>query len=153
MANCDLCGTEAQLVSAVVEGTMLNVCKECSRFGNVVKVSPARHLTKEKAKKIIEEPEEVEVITKDYSSRIKNTREKLGIKQEDLARKINEKESLIHKIESGRIKPNMAVAKKLESALKIRLVETYIENAERKVNMRDENLTIGDLINVKQRKR
>ena len=118
-----------------------------------MKVSPARHLTKEKAKKIIEEPEEVEVITKDYSSRIKNTREKLGIKQEDLARKINEKESLIHKIESGRIKPNMAVAKKLESALKIRLVETYIENAERKVNMRDENLTIGDLINVKQRKR
>ena len=42
----------------------------------------------------------LQVIVDDYAEKIKNAREKLGLKQKDFAKKINLKESLIHKIET-----------------------------------------------------
>lgn len=148
--NCDLCGIDTDLMPASVEGTILNVCRKCSRFGKVLRIQTKRE---EKPRRIIKEPEEVDIIAKDYSSIIKNARENLGMRQEDLARKINEKESLIHRIESGHAEPNMAFAKKLENALNIKLIEAYREGEKKNINIKEEGLTIGDLIKIKQRKR
>jgi ribosome-binding protein aMBF1 (putative translation factor) len=45
----------------------------------------------------------------------------MGLSQEDLGRKINEKPSVISHLETGSMKPSDALARKLEHALKIEL--------------------------------
>jgi putative transcription factor len=57
----------------------------------------------------------------DYMKEIKSARELLGLSQDELGRKINEKPSVIGHLETGRLKPDDALARKLEHFLKIEL--------------------------------
>jgi putative transcription factor len=57
----------------------------------------------------------------DYSAAIKGARESLGITQEELGKKINEKPSMIGHLEVGSMKPDDLLARKLEHFLKIQL--------------------------------
>ena len=154
MPNCDLCGRETErLVDAIVEGAMLSVCEHCSRFGHVVVVEKPEVVEKKPEKKIIvEEKEELELIVQDYAERIKKARENLSLKQKQLASNIGEKESMIHKLESGHIKPSIVLAKKLENFLKIKLIEKYEEPKEKELDFEDREITIGDLIKIKKKK-
>ena len=61
------------------------------------------------------------ILREDYSKVIKNARELLGIKQDELGMKISEKPSVISHLEAGSIKPTDALARKLEHFLKIEL--------------------------------
>jgi len=58
----------------------------------------------------------------DYNKMIKQAREKLGLSQEQLGHKINEKPSVIKLLESGKLKPDDLLARKIEHALKLRLL-------------------------------
>lgn len=60
-------------------------------------------------------------LREDYSKAIKSAREMLGITQEELGRKINEKPSVISHLEVGSMKPEDVLARKLEHFLKIEL--------------------------------
>jgi len=149
---CDMCGKEARLFQTKIEETMLNVCKECSRFGKVV--APVKVEIKAKLRKkavIEEEPEKniVLVIVEDYAQRIKQARESLGVKQEDFAKKINEKESVIHKIETGHFEPSIGLAMKIEKALRIKLIEHYEEEHSKRSKIKEDTFTIGDLLKSK----
>jgi len=65
--------------------------------------------------------EELE-LKEDYYKVIKQAREKLGLSQEALGRKINEKPSVIKLLESGKLKPDNMLARKLEHFLKVQLL-------------------------------
>ena len=60
-------------------------------------------------------------IAEDYGMKIKEARERAGLKQTELAQKINEKQSLLRKIEHEEILPTDEVRKKIERILKITL--------------------------------
>ena len=155
-----MCGKETEeLFLAEVEGTRLKVCKECAKFGHVIKrISGINKDTKEKGNKgyagrreqrtVIAEKqtETIEAISSDYANRIKKAREKLGLTQKDFAGKINEKRSVIHNLEAGHFEPNLELAKKLEHALKIKLIEEYEEKAVDIKKEKTGGLTIGDLV-------
>ena len=151
MSRCDLCGKEKDLVIALIENTELNVCKNCSKFGKVKR--KANIFTPiQKSKKIEKEPEEevTERIIKGYGKLIKDAREKLNLKQEEFAKKINEKVSLIHNIESEHHELSIKLAQKIEKFLKIKLIEeTKLENPEFKTT-KSERFTIGDIIKPKK---
>ncbi len=147
MPNCDLCGREGNLTQAIVEGSLLNVCENCAKFGKVIVIKKETK-PKQEAKQIKKTPEIINVIDEDYHSKIKQAREKLGLKQEELAQKINEKVSVIHKLETGHLQPTLLIARKLEKVLNISLVKLYQEENE-KVDFKDTKLTIGDLAKVK----
>ena len=70
--------------------------------------------------------------------------------QKDLAMKLNEKESIIHSIESGRMEPELSLAKKLETFLKINLIETVDESAGKQAKVGKTSLTIGDMLKFKK---
>lgn len=151
---CELCGKLTDnLMEAIVEGAIVSVCKFCSNFGHVIPVQ--KELKQELPKRNIiikKEPEEFEIITKNYAQKVKQTRENLNLKQEELAQKIAEKVSVIHKIESGRLRPSLALARKLEHFLNIKLIEKYKEEKSEIINFKDSSLTIGDLLKYKKKK-
>ena len=146
MADCDICGEERELLNAIVEGSLLNVCESCSKFGNVIVVS---HPKKEEKPIKRSSVEVINVIKPDFPTLIKEAREKLNLKQKDLALRINEKDSVIHKLETGSFQPTILLARKLERELKIDLVEIYQETHET-INLKDNQLTIGDLLKLRK---
>src|SRR3989344_9323561 len=122
MTACELCGAETSLSRAIVEGTLLEVCKKCSTYGNIIPLqplkpsTPPRHIT-------LEEPRDY--IVPHYAYLIKQAREQKGWKQQELASHLQEKESLIQHIESGNMTPPFDIALKLQQLLAIKLVVTY----------------------------
>jgi len=155
---CDLCGESGKMYKVEIEGSRVVVCESCAKYGKVLheikeKDAPKRKEVNE-TREIQKGPEKIQLIVKDYSSKIKNAREKKEIKQEDFAKMINEKESLLHQLESGKMEPSMALAEKLQKALGIKLIEEIIlEPEEKKDGMKPRSgpMTLGDIINLKKR--
>jgi len=149
-----MCGAESFLVKAEIEGTELKVCKNCARFGKVVNRFPdkKKNFGKSFVKSRPEEPKSVEMIVEDYSKILKSAREQKGLKQEELAKLVKEKESIIHHMESGEFKPSIFLAKKLEKFLHVKLIEQY-EETHAVVGGKSGSgaTTIGDLIKIKKR--
>ena len=150
--NCEMCGKETELFNATVEGVNMKVCKRCAGHGKILakarpKVVPRR--IQRSAKPAQPEVEIVEVVFEDFAKRIRDARTKSGMTQKEFARKINEKESLLHKMETGGFKPSLPLAKKLEKVLKIILIE---KREEEKLVMpkgkKGGALTIGDLLDI-----
>jgi|SRR3989344_3539404 len=146
---CDLCGRHDRLTEAIIEGSMLSVCGNCAGFGKIVAIPKNKEVRDVPRRKIAIE-RETEIIVANYSKLVKEAREKLGLKHEELAKNIAEKESVIHRLESGLLQPPIDLARKLEQALKIRLVAVYKEAKEKAIDLSDSSLTIGDLLKMKK---
>jgi len=158
MSSCELCGRKPSVYDCVIEGTKMKVCEDCSRFGAVKGKSNVKVVVQEAKKPVSKGPEYLFV--KGYGLMVKNARERLGLKQEDFAKNINEHKSLIHQVESEHIKPSIVFARKLERALHIKIVEEMkSEDEEAQKDSatrpgsrnRSEGLTFGDMITVKKK--
>lgn len=127
MTDCEMCGkTNIQPIKVEVEGVKMTICKACAPYGKRIATStankrPRTFFTKSRTRP--SNPDENKRIVKNYSFLIKETREQKNLKQEDFAKKINEKESLLHKVESGHIKPSFRLARKIGRFLHINLIE------------------------------
>jgi putative transcription factor len=94
--------------------------------------------------------EETYDLVADYSKLIKEARAAREWKQETLAAKINERTSVINKLERGDIRPDDALVKKLEKELGIVMKEKVpVIKPESKATGGKE-LTLGDLIKMKK---
>ena len=155
MIACEMCGKKvSNLKTVLIEGSMLNVCPNCARFGKPVKpeiaatsVEIAQRLElREKRLRTKNVFENIEnELVDDYARKIRNARTKMNLTPEELGKKINEKKTIITKIESGSMKPDESLIKKLEITLNIKLMEkTKTEKVETKKT--GGGLTIGDLI-------
>lgn len=150
--QCEMCGKEQEFLKrAKIDGSIMRVCESCANFGKTI-LEPREFIAKKK--KFEEDIEPTEFIAEDYSSKIRDAREKLGLTQEELAKKLAEKVSIIHKLESGHFEPGIELARKLENFLKIKLVLTDSEELEikEKQDHKSSPLTIGDLIKEKLEK-
>jgi len=147
-----MCGKKTEdLFEAIVEGSMLSVCKNCSKHGNVIRVLQApKEISAEFKRERVSSEDPVEVIVEDYTGVIKKAREKMKLTQEQLAKDVGERESVIHQTESGKMKPNFSLAKKLNVYLKINLIEKAekidVKKDKKDIDFEDKTLTIGDLL-------
>lgn len=144
-----MCGTESgKLMTAIVEGVELNLCSNCASFGKVVNKPSSRSISKRRIAVQKKERELVLVVNQDFARIIREKRERMGLKQKEFAKFLNEKESLIPKIESGTYVPPISMARKLEKQLGIELVEQQkIEPQELKSKKTE--FTIGDMIKTR----
>jgi putative transcription factor len=138
---CEMCGKDVEMLTRTrVEGSVLNVCADCSRFGVVLTPpapatppgapargsaapGPGRALPRGRSleeRDLYKELPEMELAS-DWPKRIRTAREKLTWTPEDLGKKLNEKKSVVLKIESGNFHPPDAMVRKIERLLKIRL--------------------------------
>ena len=154
--NCELCGSEGRLYKIKIEGTELNVCRSCAKHGKIIS-SIAEPLPETKQKKFLpkEEPQEevIQIIVPDFSEKIRKKREQLNLNQKDFAKKLSEKESVIHKLETGVLEPSIKLAGKLEHLLGIKLIEEQTAAYQKAETTKTEEVTIGDLIKIKTRKK
>jgi putative transcription factor len=145
---CDMCGNTTANLKAEIEGVMMDVCKNCVKYGKVQQkprlIFTKRHSQRQK------KPEFVERLVENYGHLIKSAREKRGYKQEEFARMLNERESIMQKIEAGKQRPSIALAQKLQRMLKITLIErTQMKKEENMQKSAKGPLTIGDLMQKK----
>jgi len=150
--QCDLCGSNSELFRAEIEKTLMNVCKRCLKFGRQIRTENKFNINNI-INKIKSREEEIFILKEDYNILLKLGRERLGLSQEDLAKKLNEKLSLIQKVENKEIKPNDNLIKKLEGFFNIKLTENYREENRTRINLRNQTLTIGDLLRLKNNKK
>ena len=155
MIACEMCGKKvSNLKTVLIEGSMLNVCPNCARFGKPVKpeiaatpVEIAQRLElREKRLRTKNVFENIEnELVDDYAKKIRDARTKMNLTPEELGKRINEKKTVITKIESKSMRPDENLIKKLETTLNIKLTEkTKTEKVETKRTGGE--LTIGDLI-------
>jgi putative transcription factor len=77
----------------------------------------------------------------------------MGWSREDLAEKVYEKVSVIGRVESGKMVPDIKLARKLEKILNVSLLEKVEdENLEDKGSQRIRGATIGDIAFIKKNK-
>lgn len=129
-----------------MEDTILEVCEDCLKYGELIETKPIRM---EKFKEIPIVKEEEIVIIDNYGKKIIEAREKIKLAREEFAKKINEKESVIKRVENEEMKPDDKLAEKIEKFLEIKLRVPYeIKKIETKPIKGE--LTIGDVVEVEQ---
>lgn len=123
--KCELCGATiyGRVQTIEVDGAILSVCDKCARFGEKVVLRQSPPV--KRSTMVTREPmfDENLVVSEDYYILIKKAREALGLTQEELGRKLGEKTSVISKLETGKLKPSIPLAKKIEHILKIKILE------------------------------
>lgn len=164
MVECELCGKPISRKSykISIEGVVLNVCEKCYSRHAKFKISVNRTYQRKdfpkpqqrifKPKKAKRQFPELEYeVVEDFAEKIRKAREKLGWSTEVLAQKVREKETVIRRIESGRLTPTLDLARKLEKVLKISLLEPVIE--EHQIRSKDnKDLTLGDIVIIRKKK-
>ena len=164
--RCEVCGHKIHTdpITAIIEGAKLTVCVECSKHGKIVTqddytpkakpttaAKPSAHVPIMIRKKPdIPKVQITQEIVEDYSTKIRQAREKLGLTHEELGKRINEKSSVIGKLETGKMEPNNILATKLEHALKIKLLTPVTEEKPQQQTAKtaDREMTLGDLIHL-----
>ena len=147
MPACELCGKQTELVTAVVEGADLEVCSNCAKHGTVKrKVHNSAH----QPKPLPLLPEES--VVKNFAVLLRQAREKRGLTQEDFAKLLQEKESIVTKWESGSLQPEVVVARKVGKILGLSVVEWEKPEPLPQQKSRSDVLTLGDMITVRKRK-
>ena len=142
MSECELCGKQAK-AQARVEGIVVRVCVSCAKLGTPVVIAVEKPVRRER-------PIEVPQLRVDVAQLVKNAREEQGLSREALAHKLQEKASIIERVEHG-MTPDARLAKKLEEALGIRL--GYVAAEDRLPAAKEAELTLGDVVEVVVKKK
>ena len=160
---CEMCGQEApKLRKITIERSVLSVCQNCVKFGkgapskggeetaipDTITERLERREKRLKTKDVFEKSQKE--LALDYPKRIRSARGTFGWSQDDLAKKINEKKSVIAKLEHGEMVPDEKLVKKLERKLEISLKETISPVAPPKKSESSKAMTLGDFIKTEK---
>jgi putative transcription factor len=114
--ECEVCGCpiagKPSLV--LIEGVAMNVCSGCATLGKIIE--PARR----EQPGLGEEMAGLGVV-ENYPVLIRRARERMGLRQEELAKRLSERTSVVQRLESGRLRPDERLLNKLERALGVKL--------------------------------
>ncbi len=174
MVQCEMCGTETGSPKTVkIEGAELEVCDDCAEFGTEIKTqetsststkystssssgtsssstSSAGGSSSSGGGRRRDMFDEMDEVVQDYDDRIRDARESKGLTQEELAKQLNEKASLIRKLERGDVLPSDSIQRKLERKLGIDLsMGGSDDDAEWSGGSSTGGTTLGDVVKRK----
>ena len=100
----------------------------------------------------IQSPREpAEEVVENFKDIVRQAREKKGWSREELGDKIYEKASVVNRIESGKMVPDLKLARKIEKIMKIVLIEkTDDVSADETGHSKVRGATIGDIATNKK---
>lgn len=152
MEECELCGSKMKDVYIVnVDEVELRVCTKCAQGKKIIsKVMDQPKGSKQQAAKAAKN--EIPQLVENYGSKMHKARESMKIPLKVLAEMINEKETLLARVEQQRTMPSVELTKKLEKALGIKLVESAAQLQEKSASYSSKNeaATLGEFMNKRQ---
>lgn len=156
MPTCELTGKECPyLVEVIIEGVQMKVAPEQAKYGKPIEKEINNSIKTRKPfyPQQSQKTQIYEFILPNAGTVVKQAREKLGLRQIDLAKKLLIKESTIHQVESGHLKPTVDEAKKLEEGLGIIITaKKTLKNDVELEHTKTSSFTIGDMIKDKRTK-
>ncbi len=134
MQECELCGRGTGEVYVVsIEGAQLRVCSSCAKGkGGVLERTVRQHSVATVRRAGSEE--ENEQVREGFGTAIRSRREQMKLPLKVLAEMLNEKESLLLRIEQEKTQPTTALRKKLEHALGITLLSKEESNSSTRIS-------------------
>ncbi len=167
LLQCEVCGRQifGAPFRAIIEGANLTVCSQCSKLGSgywepkvkprtqsaqrrTTSRQPVRSYTKRKPA-TSPLPDTLDLVP-NLGQMVRQARRDMGMSHEDLGRKISERVSVLRKIESDKMVPDLVLAEKLEHTLKIKLrVPPSEPKAQISATNKPQSTTLGDLISFK----
>ena len=164
--ECPICGGliwKGQRV--LIEGAKITVCQSCAKQGKILYDSSKRSdqiksisPKPSKPTKLFREAERFEKteVVNNYAQLIHKTRISVDLNQDQFAKKLNEKPSLIRRIEAGKVEPTLELAKKIEKVYHIKLItepdkiEPSMQGSE--YMKKSTGSTLGDIAFIKKKK-
>ena len=170
--QCEICGQEihGKPQRVVIEGAVMLVCGECAKLGSLhprreakqpmstvrpAKRRPPPRVRTPVKRRVSEETLEDMEVVKGFGPMIRRAREGLNLTHEELGKRIGEKVSVLKKVESGKMIPDYKLARKLEHALRIKLLTTVEEPAvpETVLSRSLSGLTLGEVVQLRVKRR
>ncbi len=162
---CEICGKKISGLSnrIIIDGAKLIVCPKCACFSssnwNINKKSQlatkkvSSKTSIRRSKPVHGGVNEKLELVEDYGQRIRKVREKMNLSQKDLGKMIQEKASVLQKLEIGKMVPDDKLAKKLEKSLKINLLGPPSSPIVAKglLTQKPFDLTLGDIVRFKKK--
>ncbi|MFX1234403.1 MAG: multiprotein bridging factor aMBF1 [Promethearchaeota archaeon] len=160
--ECPICGSIiwGKGINVLIEGANIVVCNVCAEHGKKVH-SPERRMSRiiknpppKKNFKKAEFEANFEIVD-DFDHRIRRVRQSLKLNQDQFAQKLNEKPSLIRRIETHKVEPTLNLAKKIENIYNIKLLKK-IDEVEASVQTdkflkKSSSTSLGDIAFIKKR--
>ena len=168
--DCEVCGNKIYGIErkVIIDGARLVVCSKCitssTRDSQEHRDQTFFHksdttVTKARQRPIVSKQSSITIredldVVDNYSILVREARERLELTHDELSRKVGIKVSLLQKIETGKMIPDQEMAKKLEYALKIKLLVPISKiPVEDKFTKHPLNLTLGDIVKVQDDKK
>ncbi len=155
--RCEICGKKLveEPLKTKVDGSIMLTCKECSKFGKVQREVPKPKrpgASRARAPRRVQRPREpAEEVVENVKDIVRQAREKKGWSREELGEKIYEKSSVVSRIESGKMVPDLKLARKIEKLMNIVLIEKNEDlSADGTGQSKIRGATIGDIARIKK---
>jgi putative transcription factor len=156
---CELCGMPivGRPYYAEVDGVEMVLCASCylklTRSG---RAKPLRRPSRPRSVSIPQRRRERVIVeyelVDDYDERIRSGRQAKGFTLAELAQKLRISESLLRKIEQGKMKPNIDLARRIERILGVKLLVPTEEPEEPGGGGLPEYPTFGDIVVIRKDK-
>lgn len=150
--RCEICGKKiiGKPMKTKIESSIMTTCNECAKFGKIQR-EPAKPRRPKPFKRVSRSRVPSEEVIEEYNTVIRDAREKNGWSREELAEKLYEKASVVTRIETGKMIPDIKLARKLERTLNIKLIEKQGDiQPEEMGSASSKGATIGDIARIKK---
>jgi putative transcription factor len=149
----------------VIEGAKLTVCGRCALFGTSDwtpgKPAPTKTLSRSQTapqsnprprmRNDVESVEQLELV-EDYGAQIRKARQRLGLSEKDLAKKMQEKESVVKNLEKMELTPDNKLIAKIRKYLSLDIVEHTDASKAQILAKPTGAKTIGDMLRMDSEK-
>jgi putative transcription factor len=163
--RCEVCGREilGQPYRRVIEGAKLTVCSRCAVFGTSdwtpgkptpprapsqqAAPAPVRQVQRRPPRDDVAAVEQFELV-ENYGATIRKARQRHGFTEKDLAMRMQEKESVVKKLEKQELTPDNRLIAKIKKHLGVDIVERAETTKAQILAKPTGEKTIGDLMRL-----
>lgn len=160
--ECEICGKPISdhPTRVKIDGSIMAVCDECAKFGRIQKEPPKPKFRKQsnrnkngaRKQQSRRNDEPQEELIENYNDVVRKKRESKNWTREQLGQKINEKVSVINRIESGKMVPDTKLIQKLEKTLDIELLEKFnTDDLSQYMGSSGSGVKLGSIVKIKRK--
>jgi len=121
MPSCEICGNGPAEIKIKINNTILSVCQLCAKYGTIIEDNKTKS-QKAIPKQVQQQESAEEMLLDNFGKIIERARLEKGLNQKEFAAQLNIPLNVLKLAEAGR-RLDLITAKKIEKALKVKLIE------------------------------